>query len=90
MEEEEELENQEESVGTQEEELSFDELFALQTTNIDIPFVEEEEEELSDDKKSKKKKDKKKKRQVQVEYDDEEDVMIYRKIHKRNDEINWE
>ncbi len=89
-EEEEELENQEESVGTQEEELSFDELFALQTTNIDIPFVEEEEEELSDDKKSKKKKDKKKKRQVQVEYDDEEDVMIYRKIHKRNDEINWE
>jgi N utilization substance protein A len=72
-----------------EEELSFDELFALQSTNLEIPFVEDEEEELPGDKKAKKKKDKKKKRHVQVEYDDEEDVMIYRKKHKR-DEFDWE
>jgi N utilization substance protein A len=80
----------EEPVAAQEEDLSFDELFALQSTNIEIPFVEDEEEDLSEDKKSKKKKDKKKKRQVKVEYNEEEDVLIYRKIHKRNDEIDWE
>ena len=80
----------EKPVSAQEEDLSFDELFALQSTNIEIPFVEDEEEDLSDDKKSKKKKDKKKKRQVKVEYNEEEDVLIYRKIHKRSDEIDWE
>jgi hypothetical protein len=77
-------------VTNQEEELSFDELFALQSTNIEIPFVEDEEEDLSDDKKAKKKKDKKKKRQVKVEYNEEEDTLIYRKIHKRSDEFDWE
>ena len=86
----EELESDEEEEETEpEEELSFDELFALQSTNLEIPFVEDEEEELPADKKAKKKKDKKKKRHVQVEYDDEEDVMIYRKKHKR-DEFDWE
>lgn len=89
-EEEETSEDEDVAVTTQEEELSFDELFALQPTNINIPFVEEEEEDLSDDKKAKKKKDKKKKRQVKVEYNEEEDVLIYRKIHKRSDEIDWE
>ncbi len=82
-------EEEEEEETEPEEELSFDELFALQSTNLEIPFVEDEEEELSADKKAKKKKDKKKKRHVQVEYDDEEDVMIYRKKHKR-DEFDWE
>jgi len=75
---------------SQEEELSFDELFALQSTNIEIPFVEDEEEDLTEDKKAKKKKDKKKKRQVKVEYNEEEDTLIYRKIHKRSDEFDWE
>ena len=75
---------------SQEEELSFDELFALQSTNIEIPFVEDEEEDLTEDKKAKKKKDKKKKRQVKVEYNEEEDTLIYRKIHKRSDEFYWE
>ena len=75
---------------TPEEELSFDELFALQSTNIDIPFVEEDEDEDISDKKAAKKKDKKKKRHVKVEYDDEEDVLIYRKIHKREDGLDWE
>lgn len=84
------VEGKDESAPAPEEELSFDELFALQPTITEIPFVEEEEEDLSDDKKSQKKKDKKKKRQVKVEYDEEEDVLIYRKIHKRNDGIDWE
>jgi len=83
-------EDVDEKVPAPEEDLSFDELFALQSTNIEIPFVEDEEEELVEGKKSKKKKDKKKKRQVKVEYDEEEDVLIYRKIHKRNDGIDWE
>ncbi len=83
-------EAEDETETTQDEELSFDELFALQSTNIQIPFVEDEEEELTDDKKAKKKKDKKKKRQVKVEYNEEDDVLIYRKIHKRNDDIDWE
>ncbi|MDO9088177.1 MAG: transcription termination factor NusA [Anaerolineaceae bacterium] len=74
----------------QEEELSFDELFALQTTTLDIPFVEDDEEDTSGDSKTGKKKDKKKKRHVKVEYDDEEDVLIYRKIHKREDGMDWE
>lgn len=81
---------EEEEPVTPEEELSFDELFALQSTNIDIPFVEEDEEEIGSDKKASKKKDKKKKRHVKVEYDDEEDVLIYRKIHKRDDGLDWE
>ncbi len=73
-----------------EEELSFDELFALQATNIDVNFVEEEEDDLLSPNKASKKKDKKKKRHVKVEYDDEEDVLIYRKIHKRDDGVDWE
>ena len=80
----------EEAEPTQEEELSFDELFALQTTTLDIPFVEDDEEDTSGDSKTGKKKDKKKKRHVKVEYDDEEDVLIYRKIHKREDGMDWE
>jgi N utilization substance protein A len=80
----------EETEIAQEEELSFDELFALQTTTLDIPFVEDEEEDTSDDPKTGKKKEKKKKRHVKVEYDDEEDVLIYRKIHKREDGMDWE
>lgn len=75
---------------TPEEELSFDELFALQSTNIDVNFVEDEEEEIGSTQKAGKKKDKKKKKHVKVEYDDEEDVLIYRKIHKRDDGLDWE
>ena len=64
-----------------EEELSFDELFALQTGPIDVVFEEEVEE--TEEEKAKKKKGKKK-RHVQVEYDEEEDTLVYRKKHKRN------
>ena len=64
-----------------EEELSFDELFALQTGPIDVVFDEEVEE--TEEEKAKKKKGKKK-RHVQVEYDEEEDTLVYRKKHKRN------
>lgn len=61
-------------------ELSFDELFALQSDVLQFVATDEEEEEGAD-KKDKKKKDKKK-RHVEVTYDDEEDVLIYRKKHK--------
>lgn len=77
----------EEEETEKEEELSFDELFALQPDAIDIPIVEDEEEDGLTDKKGKKKKDKKK-RHVQVEYDEEEDVLVYRKKHK-NEGDEW-
>jgi N utilization substance protein A len=64
-----------------EEELSFDELFALQSDPIDVPFEDDVEE--TEEEKAKKKKGKKK-RHVQVEYDEEEDTLVYRKKHKRN------
>jgi N utilization substance protein A len=83
------VETEKEAEISPEEELTFDELFALQSTNIDIPFVEDDEEDPTGEKAGKKK-DKKKKRHVKVEYDDEEDVLIYRKIHKRDDGLDWE
>ena len=52
-----------------------------------------EEESDSEKKKSKKKSKKKKKKYVQVEYDPDEDTVIYRKKHKRGEdewkEIDW-
>lgn len=86
----EEEEEEKEEKTSPEEELSFDELFALQSTELEIDFPEEEDEEIGSSKKASKKKDKKKKRHVKIEYDDEEDVLIYRKIHKRDDGLDWE
>ncbi|OJX46110.1 MAG: hypothetical protein BGO78_04285 [Chloroflexi bacterium 44-23] len=68
-----------------EEELSFDELFALQPDVINIPVVEDDEEDLTD-KKGKKKS--KKKRHVEIEYDEEEETLVYRKKHK-NEGDEW-
>lgn len=81
---------EEQETAAPEEELSFDELFALEPNDIHIPFIEDEDEEEGIvEKKPKKKKDKKKKRHVEIEYDDEDDIMIYRKKHKRDDGIDW-
>jgi len=79
-----------ESISEKEEELSFDELFALQADVTEYVAVEEEEEE-GIDKKDKKKKDKKK-RHVEVVYDEDEDMLIYRKKHKREGDewADWE
>ncbi len=67
------------------EELTFDELFALQTDTIVAGFEEEEVE--SEEEKEKKKKGKKK-RHVQVEYNEDEDILVYRKKHK-HDSDEW-
>jgi len=73
-----------------EEELSFDELFALQPDAIEFVAVDEEEED-GDDKKDKKKKDKKK-RHVEIVYNEEDDVLVYRKKHKHEGDewAEWE
>jgi N utilization substance protein A len=78
-----------ETVKEPEEELTFDELFALNADKAAFGFEEEEETEDSDTTKGKKKKDKKKKQSVEVTYDDEEDILIFRKKHKRDDESGW-
>lgn len=73
-----------------EEELSFDQLFALQADVTEYVAIEEEEEE-GIDKKDKKKKDKKK-RHVEVTYNEEEDLLVYRKKHKHEGDewADWE
>ncbi|PKN86164.1 MAG: hypothetical protein CVU46_08630 [Chloroflexi bacterium HGW-Chloroflexi-8] len=73
-----------------EEELSFDELFALQPDAIEFVAVDEEEED-GEDKKDKKKKDKKK-RHVEIVYNEEDDVLVYRKKHKHEGDewAEWE
>ena len=73
-----------------EEELTFDELFALQADATEYVAIEEEEEE-GIDKKDKKKKDKKK-RHVEVTYNEEEDLLVYRKKHKHEGDewADWE
>lgn len=78
------------SVTEKEEELTFDELFALQADVTEYVAIEEEEEE-GIDKKDKKKKDKKK-RHVEVTYNEEEDLLVYRKKHKHEGDewADWE
>ena len=78
------------SVSEKEEELTFDELFALQADVTEYVAIDEEEEE-GIDKKDKKKKDKKK-RHVEVTYNEEEDLLVYRKKHKHEGDewADWE
>lgn len=78
------------SATEKEEELTFDELFALQADVTEYVAIEEEEEE-GIDKKDKKKKDKKK-RHVEVTYNEEEDLLVYRKKHKHEGDewADWE
>ncbi|HMN61935.1 MAG TPA: transcription termination factor NusA [Anaerolinea sp.] len=73
----------------EEEEPTFDQLFALKPDIIPA-IAEDEEEEESSDKKGKKK-GKKKRTFVKVEYDPDADVTVATKLHKRGDgEIDWD
>ncbi len=76
--------------GEEEEELSFDKLFELQSTAKDFVFPDSDSEEPeSEDDKGKKGKKGKKKRHVHVEYDEDEDQVIHLKKHKRGAESEW-
>jgi N utilization substance protein A len=78
-----------EEQAVEEEEVTFDELFALKPELIEPVVFEEEEEEETTDTKTGKKGKKKKKKHVEVEYDPERDMTIARKKHKR-DGGGWE
>ncbi|HVP20793.1 MAG TPA: transcription termination factor NusA [Anaerolineaceae bacterium] len=75
-----------------EEEVSFDELFALKPDMLEAEVAEEEEVEGEgakvDD--TTKKKKKKKRKSVEIEYDPERDVVLSKKKHKRGDGWEWE
>lgn len=76
----------------EEEEASFDQLFALRPDVIQVAAGEEETEEEGDDKKDKKKGKKKGgKKFVEITYDPDADITVARKKHKRGDEgFEWE
>ncbi|MAT41243.1 MAG: hypothetical protein CL609_02800 [Anaerolineaceae bacterium] len=73
----------------EEEELSFDKLFELQSTAKDFVFPDSDSEEIETEEKGKKGKKGKKKRHVHVEYDEDEDQVIHLKKHKRGAESEW-
>ena len=72
----------------EEEEPTFDQLFALKPDIIPV-IAEDEDEDESGDKKGKKK-GKKKRTFVKVEYDPDADVTVSTKLHKRDDGFGWE
>lgn len=85
------IEEEEETV--EEEEPSFDKLFALKPEALEpaIFAEEDEEEELIGTGKDKKKGKKKKKKHVQVEYDPDRDEVIVHRKHRRDGEgWDWE
>ena len=75
-----------------EEEVSFDQLFALKPDMIETNSDEEEEETGSTtaDGDSKKKSKKKKRKNVEIEYDPDRDLVLSKKKHKRGDGFDWE
>ncbi len=76
-----------------EEEVSFDELFALKPDMLSAEEIEEEEEEgeaAGKEGEPKKKKKKKKRKSVEIEYDPDRDVVLSKKKHKRGDGWDWE
>jgi N utilization substance protein A len=76
----------------EEEEATFDQLFALRPDVNQVTAGEEESEEEGDDKKDKKKGKKKGgKKFVEITYDPDADITVARKKHKRGDEgFEWE
>ncbi|MFN2151119.1 MAG: transcription termination factor NusA [Anaerolineales bacterium] len=91
-----EVEEVEASAVAEEEELpeSLEEIFTIRPDMLDVDsLTEEEEEETEEDavlrKRSPKKKKKSQKKYVEVEYDPEQDVTLYRKRHKRSGE-EWD
>jgi N utilization substance protein A len=77
---------------TEEDESSFDRLFAMRPDVVQVAAGEEETEESEDDKKDKKKGKKKGgKKFVEITYDPDADVTVARKKHKRGDDgLEWE
>jgi hypothetical protein len=80
------------AAAAEEEESSFDQLFALRPDVVQVAAGEEETEESDEDKKDKKKGKKKGgKKFVEITYDPDADVTVARKKHKRGDEgFEWE
>lgn len=81
-----------EAAPVEEEEPSFDKLFALKPDMV-APTAEAEEEEESDDAAKGKtgKKKKKARKSVEITYDPDRDVMLTKKKHKRGDgEWEWD
>jgi N utilization substance protein A len=72
----------------EEEELpvSLEEIFKLKPEMLDLP---EESEDLIEDEEPTKKKKKRRRKYVELEYDPDQDVTIYRKKHKRSDD-DWD
>lgn len=73
----------------EEEPTTLDEIFALRPEALEFVEPIEDEEEEEDDSQRKKKK-KKKKKFVEVEYDPEQDVVIYKKKRKRGGMGEWD
>jgi len=75
----------------EEEPASLEELFALQPEALEFVDVDESEDEFDeDDKSGKKKKKKKKKKFVEMEYDPEADVVLYKRKRKRGGTSEWD
>ncbi len=74
--------------GQEEEPTTLDEIFALRPDALEYTEPIEDEEEDEEDSQRKKKK-KKKKKFVEVEYDPEQDVVIYKKKRKRGGPGEW-
>jgi N utilization substance protein A len=73
---------------------SLEEIFALKPEAFDVELaeVDVDEDEEDEDASGRKKKKKKKKKFVEMEYDPEKDVMIVKRVRKRDDadwEDNW-
>ena len=75
--------------GEEEEPTTLDEIFALRPEALEFTEPVEDEEEEDEDSQRKKKK-KKKKKFVEVEYDPEQDVVIYKKKRKRGGPGEWD
>jgi N utilization substance protein A len=74
----------------EDEEASFEEIFALEPDAFDIELAEDDfDDEGADDQEARDKKKKKKKKFVEMEYDPDQDVVIVKRKRKR-DEGDWE
>ena len=74
----------------EEEATSLDELFALRPDVLEYIPAPDEDELEEDEPGSRGKKKKKKKKFVEMEYDPEKDVVVYRKKRKRGGTGEWD
>lgn len=78
-----------ETEAVEEEEPSFEKIFALEPDAFDYELAEAEFEDEEDDESEASKKKKKKKKYVEMEYDPDQDVVIVKRKRKRDQE-DWE